>query len=55
MTATRKGRPVIGDAINIRFPAGLLAQIDAAATAAGITRSEWIRTACTERLERTMR
>lgn len=54
MTATRKGRPVIGDAINIRFPAGLLAQIDAAATAAGITRSEWIRTACTEDLRRSI-
>jgi len=51
---TRKGRPAIGNAINMRFPAELLAQIDAAATAAGITRSEWIRTACTEALRRSI-
>ena len=39
------GRPVVGDQVNIAFPADLLAQVDAAAVAAGLTRSEWVRRA----------
>ena len=42
----KPGRPVVGDQVKIAFPAALLAAIDAAADAQGITRSEWVRRAC---------
>ena len=45
-TANRGGRPAIGDQIKIAFPADMLASIDRAADAQGISRSEWIRRAC---------
>ena len=44
------GRPAIGEPINIRLPADMLARIDAAAQTEGITRSEWMRQALAERL-----
>lgn len=39
------GRPVVGDQVNIAFPGELLAAVDAAARAAGVSRSEWVRRA----------
>lgn len=46
----KPGRPAIGEPINIRLPADMLARIDAAAQTEGITRSEWMRRAFIERL-----
>lgn len=42
----RPGRPAIGGQIKVSMAPDMLAQIDAAATTAGVTRSEWIRRAC---------
>ena len=53
--ANRGGRPPIGDQIKIAFPADMLASIDHAADAQGLSRSEWIRRACTTQLERIAR
>ena len=39
------GRPAVGDQVNIAFPADLLAAVDAAARASGVSRSEWVRRA----------
>ena len=38
-----RGRPRIGDPITIAFPAALLADVDAAAAEADMSRAEWIR------------
>ena len=51
MTATKQarpsrgGRPAIGPQVNIAISPATVARIDAAARAAGISRSEWIRRA----------
>lgn len=37
------GRPPVGTAINMRLPADLLAEVDAAAGAEGVSRAEMIR------------
>lgn len=42
----RGGRPRVGDQVKIAFPADLLAAIDAAAAAEGVSRSELVRRAC---------
>lgn len=47
---TPGGRPAIGDPIQIRIPADMLAAIDATAKAEGVTRSRWIRQALAARL-----
>lgn len=39
------GRPAIGPQIAIAFPPDMLARVDAAARAAGVSRAEWIRRA----------
>jgi len=52
---TRTGRPAIGEQISVSMPLDLLAQIDAAAKAAGISRSGWIRRACVDQLITTMK
>jgi hypothetical protein len=39
------GRPEVGPAVNIRFPADLLAVVDEAASGQGITRAEYVRRA----------
>ena len=41
----RGGRPAIGPQINVAIPPEVVARVDAAARAAGISRSEWIRRA----------
>lgn len=46
----RTGRPPIGEPINLRLPAVMLADIDATARAEGVTRSQWIRQAVAARL-----
>lgn len=50
MTTAKVGRPAVGSPIQIRIPAAMVEAIDRAAAAAGVTRSEWIRQACAERL-----
>lgn len=40
------GRPEVGDAYNLRFPAALMAQIDARAQAEGVKRAEMVRRLC---------
>ena len=47
---TAAGRPAIGDPIQIRIPADMLAAIDATAKSEGVTRSRWIRQALAARL-----
>ena len=47
---TRPGRPAIGEPINLRLPASMLADIDATAEAEGVNRSQWIRQAIAARL-----
>ena len=42
---SRGGRPPIGPQINVAVAPATVARIDAAARAAGISRSEWIRRA----------
>lgn len=42
---SRGGRPAIGPQINVAISGEMVARIDAAARAAGISRSEWIRRA----------
>lgn len=37
------GRPAVGPPISVAFPVALLAKIDQAATAAGLTRAAWLR------------
>lgn len=37
------GRPEVGPAFSVRFPRELLAQVDAAASATGMTRAAWLR------------
>lgn len=39
------GRPAIGDPVQFRLEPALLAQVDASATTAGVSRAEWIRRA----------
>ena len=39
------GRPEIGPAFSVRFPADLLARVDAAAEAAHVSRAGWLRAA----------
>lgn len=48
----RVGRPPEGVPIQVRIPAEHIAQVDALASAAGVTRPEWIRQAIAERLAR---
>lgn len=45
------GRPEIGPAFSVRFPADLLARVDAAAAEAGITRAAWLREAAEVELD----
>lgn len=44
------GRPEIGPQIKVRIPEDTLTQVDAAAAAAGVSRSAWIREAVEARL-----
>lgn len=44
------GRPEIGPAFSLRFPAELLSAVDAAAVADGVSRAEWVRRAAREAL-----
>lgn len=39
------GRPEIGPQVKVRLPDDTLARVDAAAEAAGVTRSAWVREA----------
>ena len=61
MTATKQarpsrgGRPAIGPQVNIAMSPATVARVDTAARAAGVSRSEWIRQAIAERLERLSR
>lgn len=46
------GRPPMeGQRVQAKLPTDLLAQVDAAAEATGVTRAEWIRRACTAALD----
>ena len=45
-------RPYVGPAINLRLPPELLARLDAAAAAAGVTRAVLVRVLIAEGLER---
>ncbi len=47
---SRPGRPAVGEPIQIRLPADMLAGIDTTASAEGVTRSQWIRQAIAARL-----
>ena len=49
------GRPAIGPQITIAFPPDMLARVDAAAGAAGVSRAEWIRRAAVAALTPTSR
>ena len=44
------GRPAVGPAISVAYPADLLARIDAAASALGITRAAWLRSVAEQAL-----
>lgn len=44
------GRPEIGPAFSVRFPAVLLDRVDAAAAAEGRSRAGWLRASAEERL-----
>ena len=46
----RPGRPAIGEPVQIRLPADLLADIDKLAAVEGATRSAWIRRALAARV-----
>ena len=46
----RPGRPSIGEPVQIRLPADLLADIDRLARAEGVTRSRWVRQALAARV-----
>lgn len=46
----RPGRPAIGEPVQIRLPAPLLADIEKLAGAEGVTRSQWIRQALAARV-----
>lgn len=48
--APRRGRPPVGEAIRVRVPADLLADLAAAAAADGVDRSTIIRRLVTEAL-----
>ena len=48
---TRPGRPAIGEPVQIRLPAAMLADIDRLAAAEGVTRSAWMRQAMAARIE----
>lgn len=43
VTGAGPGRPEIGPAFSVRFPPGLLARVDTAATALGVSRAEYLR------------
>ena len=45
-----RGRPPVGAAISVKYPAELLARVDAAAEGEGITRAEWLRRAAEQAL-----
>ena len=47
---TRPGRPAIGEPINVRLPAAMLADIERLARAEGVTRSQWVRQALAARV-----
>ena len=53
MTAAEahRGRPAIGPQVNISIAPDMLARVDEAAKAAGVSRSEWIRQAISARLD----
>ena len=38
-----RGRPAVGPTFSVRFPADLLARVDAAAKSSGQSRAEWLR------------
>jgi hypothetical protein len=44
------GRPEIGPAFSVRFPAALLDRVDTAAAAEGRTRAGWLRASAEDRL-----
>lgn len=46
----RPGRPAIGEPVQIRLPAALLADVEMLAAAEGVTRSQWIRQALAARV-----
>ena len=46
----RPGRPAIGEPVQIRLSAAMLADIDRLARAEGVTRSQWIRQALAARV-----
>ena len=50
MTDRKPGRPAIGPAFSLRLPAEMLAAIDADAKRWGVSRAEWIRGTCADRL-----
>jgi len=53
MLAERGGRPEIGPAFSLRFSPDLLAKVDQAAAAEGVTRAAWIRAATQTRVAAT--
>ena len=50
MTPSRPGRPAIGEPVQIRLPADMLADVDRLARAEGVTRSQWVRQALAARV-----
>lgn len=46
----RPGRPAVGEPVQIRLPAAMLAAIDRLAGAEGVTRSQWVRQALAARI-----
>ena len=46
----RPGRPAVGEPVQIRLPAQLLADVEMLAAAEGVTRSQWIRQALAARV-----
>ncbi|MFJ6437780.1 hypothetical protein [Streptomyces sp. NPDC091416] len=54
-TAGRRGRPSIGPAINVSYPADLLSRIDAMACQAGLQRAPWLRQAAAAEVARAER
>lgn len=44
------GRPAVGPVFQVRFPEGLLAQVDRAAAGEGLTRAAWLRAAAQDRV-----
>lgn len=47
----RPGRPAVGEPVQIRLPAAMLADIERLARAEGVTRSAWMRQAMAARIE----